>query len=341
MTLTLLRKTLRDLRWPLLVVALLLLLFQFLWAKITDRLCVQVLPVLRRRMDLKEIEALAFRDTGKLMQIAMGGENIHMENATDMLSVGYVHPLVLTIFCLWAIGRSAGAIVGEVDRGTMELLLGQPVARYKVVLAHLVADVMVIPVLCLSLWVGSFWGTWAFGLLRPEGGEAPPTEGQPVEVFEMVLRGNVEMLYGVKLPEPEMSNDWRYAKPWVIGPGLVNAAAFIFAVTGYTMWLSSLGRFRGRVLGVAVLVTLVQYLANVLGQLVESLAFLRPFTVFYYYQPQEVMLNGNWTLDLGGVWNDGAPLVWVYPVAVLLTVGAVGYGLAFWTFGRRDLPAPL
>jgi ABC-2 type transport system permease protein len=340
MTLILLRKILRDLRWPLLVVALLLLLFQFLWAKVVDRLCVQVLPAVRVWMPRKEIERTVFQDTGKLMQVTMGGENIRMENATDMLSVGYVHPLVLTIFGLWAIGRSAGAVVGEVDRGTMELLLAQPVARYKVVLAHLIADVMLIPVLCLSLWAGSFWGTWAFGLVKPEGAEPPPAEPHPAEAMEKVMRAHLQM-FGVTLPEKEESNDWRYADPWVVGPGLVNAAALIFAVSGYTMWLSSLGRFRGRVLGVAVLVTLVQFLVNILGQLIDWFAFLRPFTVFYYYQPQEVMLRGNWVLDLGGVWNGGQPLLGVYPVAVLLAVGAAGYGLAFWTFSRRDLPAPL
>ena len=47
----------------------------------------------------------------------------------DMLSIGYVHPLMQTIFCIWAVGRASGAIAGEMDRGTMELLLAQPLAR--------------------------------------------------------------------------------------------------------------------------------------------------------------------------------------------------------------------
>jgi len=40
------------------------------------------------------------------------------------------------------------------------------------------------------------------------------------------------------------------------GPALPVVGGLIFAVSGYTMWLSAAGRFRWRVLGIAVLVTL-------------------------------------------------------------------------------------
>jgi ABC-2 type transport system permease protein len=307
MTWTLVRKILRDLRWPLLVVGLLLMLFEFLWAKIVERICVQVLPDLTKFMGLADIMRTIFQDTGKVMQTMMGGEGIRIDRAADMLSVGYVHPLVLTILAVWAIGRSAGAIVGEVDRGTMELLLAQPVPRSRVVLAHLIVDLVTIPVLCLCLWAGTWLGTWSFGLLK----------------------------VGASL------DSVRHVDPWAVAPSLVNAAALIFAMTGTTLWLSSLGRFRSRVLGAAVLITLVQYLINVIGQMLESMKFLRPLTIFCYYRPQQIILHNDWRLELGEMWNSGQPLAWVYPVAVLFTVGAIGYGLAFWTFGRRDLPAPL
>ena len=52
---------------------------------------------------------------------------------------------------------------------------------------------------------------------------------------------------------------------------------------------------------------------------------LRPLTLFYYYQPQDAILGSSF--DPKGL--------------VLYGVGFVGYGLALWTFRRRDLPAPL
>jgi ABC-2 type transport system permease protein len=125
-----------------------------------------------------------------------------------------------------------------------------------------------------------------------------------------------------------------------MGPGLCNVAALLFAVSGYTMWISARGRFRWRVLGVAVLITLVQFLVNVVGQLWDAAAFLRPFTVFYYFQPQQIILRNRWTVDLQGIWHLSEP--WAVPgVAVLVTVGVIGYAMALWNFCRRDLPAPL
>src|ERR1051326_8840977 len=92
----------------------------------------------------------------------MGGESIQIERAMDILSIGYVHPAMLVLFSIWAVGRASGAIAGEIDRGTMELLLAQPLARYRVVLTHLAIDAMTIPLLCLSMWAGTWAGCWFF-----------------------------------------------------------------------------------------------------------------------------------------------------------------------------------
>jgi hypothetical protein len=101
----------------------------------------------------------------------------------------------------------------------------------------------------------------------------------------------------------------------------VQVAALLFAVTGYMPWrLSAAGRFRSRVLAIAVLVTLVQFLVNLVGQLWEALAVLRPLTVFCCYQPQRVILNRAWSVDLS-VWNGGRPLCFVPGAAVLFAVG--------------------
>jgi ABC-2 type transport system permease protein len=232
----------------------------------------------------------------------------------DMLSIGYVHPLVVTIFCVWAIGRAAGAIAGEIDRGTMELLLAQPIARPRVILAHLSVDLLTVPVLCLTLWFGTWTGIRMISPIRIE--------------HDTAQAGGVRFR-----PDPEtvqrLESDATAVNAAAFGNGLWNVAALVFAVSGYTMWLSARGRFRWRVLGVAVLVTLLQFLVNLIGQLWDTAEPLRPFTVFYYYRPQTVILTGQWT---AGAVRD---------LLVLAGVGTAGYGLALWTFCRRDLPAPL
>ena len=120
-------------------------------------------------------------------------------------------------------------------------------------------------------------------------------------------------------------------------PALANVAALVFALSGFTLWLSAGGRFRGRVLSLAVFLVLLQFLINVIGQFLDQVAWMRPFTVFYYYQPQQIILNGEWNAR----WHINNWSQYVNVIAVLAAVGIVGYLLALRTFCRRDLPAPL
>jgi ABC-2 type transport system permease protein len=308
MTAILVRKFLRDVRIPLIVVALLLLAFEALWCKITQRIAGELVPIIQ--LAPVRILDVLFEGPGQIIKTLIGGERINLGRAMDVLSIGYVHPLVQTLLCIWAIGRAAGAITGEIDRGTMELLLAQPVPRSRVVLAHLYVDLLVIPLLCASVWAGTLLGVSSVGQIKPSA--LPPQ-----------LAG--------RLPAQALTPEMLAVDPVACAPGLLPMAALLFAVSGYTLLVSALGRFRGRVLGIAVLVTLLQFLVNLLGQLWPAIAPLRPFTVFYYYQPQEMILVADWPAD---------PLVWLR-LGVLVAVGTVGYLLALWAFCRRDLPAPL
>jgi ABC-2 type transport system permease protein len=318
MTLTLVRKLLRDLRLSLFAVGTLLLLFQALWARITQRIVGEIAPYIGlltggKGDSLKNFANVLFSGPGKVIQTLIGGETIQLDRAMDILSIGYVHPLMQAVFCIWAVGRAAGAVAGEIDRGTMELLLAQPLARYRLILAHLCVDLVTIPALCLCLWAGNWLGHWLVGPIHVE---VPELEGLPI-----------------KLAPPDESR--LRTDPMAFAPALVAVAALIFAVSGVTMWLSARGRFRWRVLGVAVFLFLVQFLINLIGQMwPEAFGWARPLTVFYYYQPQQIILGQTWAVDLGAGTTVPGP-------AVLFGVGIVGYALALWTFLRRDVPAPL
>jgi ABC-2 type transport system permease protein len=311
MTRTLVVKLLRDVRLALLLMCVLIAAYQCLWAKITERIVVQLLPMLMEVVipgitpqDL--VREVFAGGPGKLLQSLLGGENIDITSSRDALTIGYVHPVTQTILCIWAVGRAAGAIAGEIDRGTMELLLAQPVPRYRLILAHLYVDCITIPLLCLSLWAGNWLG-WLVVGVHEKGPDSP------------------------------------VISPMIFLPALANAAALMFALSGFTLWLSSRGRFRGRVLGAAVFIVLVQFLINLIGQLWEDVQCLRPFTVFFYYQPQQIILKGNWVARLQFNWGN-AKGVWTYSMnvmAMLVAVGVVGYLLALRKFSTRDLPAPL
>ncbi len=332
MTFPLVRKLLRDARVGLLVTALLLAAFQCLWAKITSRILGDLSPYFTQLASfggksISDIQDEIFQGPGQIVKTIIGGGRVDLERAMDMLSIGYVHPLVQIIFCIWAVGRASGAVAGELDRGTMELLLAQPMSRGRLLAAHFCVDLILIPLLCLSLWGGTCLGTWLVGPIHPEAPTIKPPEGMlsfklgPIEYKSPI----------VFRPTPESAEEQAkrlHIDLAAFGPSLWAVGGLLFAVSGYTTWLSACGRYRWRVLGLAVFLTLVQFLINVVGQMWDVLEPLRPCTIFYYYQPQEIIL--------GRPWAEALPAL-----AVLYGVGAAGYLLALWVFTRRDLPAPL
>lgn len=323
MTRVLLIKLLRDLRWNLLGVMLLLGAFQFLWARVTDRLLGTITPFFvgmagLAKLTRLDLERFIFQDGfSSILRTIIGGEKVVLDRAMDMLSIGYVHPVMQFVFCIWAVGRAAGAIAGEIDRGTMELLLAQPLSRGRLVLAHFLVDCITIPCLCLALFVGTLIGTWWIDPIQIR--EPDPTMKLP---FRIPTNDDPEVRRQLEI------QPWRFLRAAPVVGGLV------FGICGLTMWVSSLGRYRWRVMGLAVSIVLVMFLVNVLGQMWDPAAWLRPLTLFYYYQPQQVIPEGGgWNVSVGGV-----------PVPMLLVlygVGGVGYALALVTFIRRDLPAPL
>ena len=348
MTFTLIRKLLRDYRATLLVMMLLLAAFQCLWAKITERIVGQLNPLLSTLagaagLSIRDVENMIFEGPGQLIRTVIGGDMIVLENAMDVMTIGYVHPLMVTVFCIWGIGRAAGAIAGELDRGTMELLLAQPVARSRLVLAHFLVDAITIPALCLSLWAGTFLGTWLVSPIQVQEFKSPklPSLGTPPGIdLDGMGRGKADVLLLLLKESKEHQEARLRIDPASFGPALVLVGGLVFAVCGATMWLSALGRYRWRVLGLAVLIALVQFIMNLVGLMWDQARWLCPLSIFHYYQPQQVILHHDWCVNLSE-WNGGSHLLLVPMPAVLFGIGLVGYGLARLTFCRRDLPAPL
>jgi ABC-2 type transport system permease protein len=327
MTTILLRKLLRDSRPALIVVCIVLFVFAAFWVKITQRVTSEIAPVFNSVAllvgDQKLFEDVLFKGPGKVSQAALGWGDLNFERPNDFLAMGMLHPVVLTLCVVWAVGRSAGAVAGELDRGTMELLMSQPVPRNRLILAHLLADSLLLPSICLSFFLGTQFGLAVVGdfipdysalrnLKRPDGTLIPFPIPETPEPLPVNGRGELA--------------------------GLANTCALMFAISGITIALSSAGRSRWKVTGFAVLVVVVMFVANTIGQLWEPAGFVRPLTLFFYYQPQKAMLDGNWMVNLGAAWA-GAPKV--SGIIVLLAVGSLGYLLALRIFTRRDLPAPL
>jgi ABC-2 type transport system permease protein len=321
MTLILIGKLLRDVRPALIAVCVLLFAFAALWVKIAQLVTVEISPVFGSVAqfvgDKKLFQDVIFSGPGKVSQAALGWGKINFENPNDFLSMGMLHPVFLVLSVVWSVGRAASAVAGEIDRGTMELLLSQPIPRNRLILAHFSVDVIVLPILCLSFFAGTQFGLAVAGPFIP----------------------NYSALKEAKVPIPIPEHPAPLPVSAAEEPqALVNSFALMFAISGFTIALSSAARSRWKVIGYALLALVVMFVANTLGQLWTPSRFVRPFTFFFYYQPQRIMLDGEWTVDIGSAWPVKAA---VPVVLVLLGVGVAGYLAAWRIFSRRDLPAPL
>jgi ABC-2 type transport system permease protein len=97
---------------------------------------------------------LAFIDMlPSIVKSALGGEMVRMGNTVGLIAIGYNHPFVLFLFMLFAVGTPTGLLAGEVQRGTMELILSRSSPRPRLSLCrHLTLAGMFALVLVM------FWG---------------------------------------------------------------------------------------------------------------------------------------------------------------------------------------
>jgi ABC-2 type transport system permease protein len=70
----------------------------------------------------------------------------------------YVHPLITTSAVVWAVTRESDCVSGEIGRGTMEMLLAQPVRRTSLYAAHALATTLGSLLLASAVWCGTAIG---------------------------------------------------------------------------------------------------------------------------------------------------------------------------------------
>lgn len=108
-----------------------------------------------------------------------------------------------------------------------------------------------------------------------------------------------------------------------LGALFVNALLLQFAIHGLTLVASAFGREAGRVALVGVLVAVLSFLVNAVAMLWPKASFAKPYSLHGYFEPRDVLVDGNL-----------APLA----VAVLAAVALLGIAGAYLRFVRRDLP---
>ena len=90
--------------------------------------------------------------------LAMIGGEVAISSARGIIAFGYVHPFFLATMAAWILRTTAGALAGEIGRGTMDLLAARPVSRASQVLSIWALALVGVVLLATSAWAGTAVG---------------------------------------------------------------------------------------------------------------------------------------------------------------------------------------
>jgi ABC-2 type transport system permease protein len=326
MTYLLLRKSLRESR--VLLIGCAAAIFVFCWLRVwivsrlsTDRFraILDMLPSDLRRVFVFDIEWLT--------------------TYPGRISLAYQEMLVLASVSVWSIARGSDVVSGEVNRGTMEMLLAQPVSRSRILTTQSLVAVAGTAVLALSAWSGTCAGVYTTQVKE----QVAPRLQLPVYLPGL----------GSELPLPFGPRQTRFVPMSdkvdvrVFLPASANLFALGAMMAGFTTLMSSWDRYRWRTIGIVTGILVAQLLLKVAGLAVERWHWLIYLSVLSAYEPEvhvrmaSTTPDAYWTLfsaDAQGNWTGFAPLA---HDLLLLGVGTASYLAAALVFTRRDLPAPL
>lgn len=318
---TLFKKTLRDARWLWLTCAS--CLFAFAWVHV----------LINSRVDMGRFATI-------LENVPEAWEKLapvpfkQLLSYPARLSVLYEEPLVYMLMTIWCIARSSDVVSGELGRGTMEILLAQPISRRQVLWTPITVTLLGVISLVAVLWLGTACGIATTHVEKPSTGGwmVPFTDIQiPLGIDESAER----------VP---MST---FVRPQMFLPAALNYFCFGFFLCGVCTMLSSLDRYRWRTIGVMVSFYVVQMLSELLGQAIDALSWLRSVSFFSAYEPVMFVSKSVNNPELAWSWferNATGQVVDLGPLAcdaILLTLGATALLIASVIFNRRDLPAPI
>jgi ABC-2 type transport system permease protein len=89
----------------------------------------------------------------------LGGESLRIGNITGLIAIGYHHPMILTLYMLFAVGAPTGLLAGEVQKGTMELILSRDATKTHVYICAGLITVIGMFALVLVMFLGTVAAT--------------------------------------------------------------------------------------------------------------------------------------------------------------------------------------
>jgi ABC-2 type transport system permease protein len=250
------------------------------------------------------------------------------------IGLAWDEPIVVFGVSIFAIARGSDAVSGELNRGTLEQLLAQPVSRLQVLYSQAAVTIGCLALLALATWGGTWCGIQCTSVKE----SAPPPQ--------------LKLPFLPQIPLPIQSDEKidtpmrDKVQPHVFFPAVVNLFCLGAAVAGVSTLVSACDRYRWRTIGIVSGLYIVSLILKIVGLAFERFSGLRDLSLFTAYEPQKYIAIAvrspdeawNVTRYADGVFFDLGPMGYNL---ILLSVAAAGYIAAGIVFHRRDLPAPL
>jgi ABC-2 type transport system permease protein len=256
-----------------------------------------------------------------------------------MIGLTFAEPILLLALLTYAIARGSDVISGELGRGTMEMLLAQPIARLKLILAHGFICVTGLAGLCVLTWIGI-----AIGLHRNATMVLQPTTELTIPGMNISLSNPFEERQKILTPLSELVSSELYIA------STINFFALGFFVFSLSVFMSSWDQYRWRTIGIVIGIYISQLLLFVLSKSTSRTRFLMPFSFFGAYQPdwmvQTISQDHTPMFTILRRTNETTGFFTGFEIGplgyslILISLGLVLYVAGCVVFCRRDIPAP-
>ena len=253
------------------------------------------------------------------------------------LALTFDEPVLLLCILVWSISRGSDVVSGELGRGTLEMLLAQPVGRLRLLIAHSLLSIVGVGLLVSLTWLGLVAG------IRTNSVRETVQTGAAIELPFWNLR--IPIMSGgedtVLVPLSQRVDASIFLSP------CLNLFAFALFMLSLSTLLSAVDRYRWRTIGVVVGIYVIELLIYLLAKATPGTAWCHSFTFFTLYQPDGIVHLIS--RDPAAAWALTHPrsLFWLTNLGplgrslALLAMSCVCFATAGWYFQRRDLPAPV
>jgi ABC-2 type transport system permease protein len=82
------------------------------------------------------------------------------------IALAYIDPVVIFTMVTWSFARGSDVVSGEIGRGTMEMLLAQPVPRWQLLATHAIVTTAGSVALAAAAWLGTCQGLVVTHLIK-------------------------------------------------------------------------------------------------------------------------------------------------------------------------------